>query len=561
VDSLTIGLDIGSSGVRAAEIHVAKDGRRMLRRYAQVGLPHGYVVDGEIQNVPGVAAALRRLWGEAGFASNKVVLGVSGPRVFIRQADVPALNVDDLRSSLRFDAQELVPIPMEDATFDFGLLGSTPSDSHEGSPTQRILLVAAHRDLLRTYLVTLKEASLEATVMDATPLALMRAVPAIPDEFGRAEVIVSVGAELTTVAVRQDGVPRFIRSLTVGGTKLTESIANSMHLEYAVAERLKRGAIPADIPQLAQARRAVAPDLKDLGEEIRATIEFFLSQSGDVEIGRLLVTGGGSRMDRLPHTIAGNMPAEVLSIDPFAQLDTSATGYGPEQLRAMAVGAAPAVGLALWPTEAPLIRLSLLPEEVLAARRTRRIVTAAGAGVASLTVLLGFAGAVQRLDLASAQTRADREQNDVTALNGQVHTLEAATSVHGRVTARDQLIGTALSGDVDWVRVIGQLAGTIPPNLSLASLSVSRPTSSTGSSSSSGSSGPTGAGSLSMNVKGTGGLPAAAQWLVSVGSDADLTNLAIGAVSVDHNGGNVSFSSTTNLSSTSLSNRSKDFNK
>ena len=98
MESVTVGLDIGSSAVRAAEIEVGKDGRRVLRRYAQVGLPPGYVADGEINNIPGVSAALRRLWSEGGFSTTKVVLGVSGPRVFVRQADAPAMRPEDLRS-------------------------------------------------------------------------------------------------------------------------------------------------------------------------------------------------------------------------------------------------------------------------------------------------------------------------------------------------------------------------------------------------------------------------------------------------------------------------------
>ncbi len=78
MDSVSIGLDIGSSAVRAAEIDVSQ-GRRVLRRYAQVGLPHGYVVDGEIVNVPGVSEALRRLWVEGSFSKTKVITGISGP--------------------------------------------------------------------------------------------------------------------------------------------------------------------------------------------------------------------------------------------------------------------------------------------------------------------------------------------------------------------------------------------------------------------------------------------------------------------------------------------------
>nr|MDA8048221.1 type IV pilus assembly protein PilM [Actinomycetota bacterium] len=257
MDSVTVGLDIGSSAVRAAEIEMGRDGRRILRRYAQIGLPAGHVVDGEIHNIPGVAGALRRMWNEAGFSTKKVVLGVSGPRVFIRQADVTAMRPEDMRSSLKFEAQDLVPIPMEDAVIDFSLLDDPRPAGGEGGETQRILLVAAHRDLLRSYLATMKEASLEAVVMDAAPLALMRAVPSVAGDGRTAEVIVSIGAELTTVAVRQDGLPRFIRSLTVGGSKLTETIAHNLHIEMATAERLKRGAVDAESPYLTQARKAL----------------------------------------------------------------------------------------------------------------------------------------------------------------------------------------------------------------------------------------------------------------------------------------------------------------
>ena len=98
MDSVSIGLDIGSSAVRAAEIEV-KDRQYVLRSYAQVGLPPGAVVDGEILNVPLVTAALRRLWLEGGFTSAKVVLGVSGPRVIVRQAEVPATRALFARGS------------------------------------------------------------------------------------------------------------------------------------------------------------------------------------------------------------------------------------------------------------------------------------------------------------------------------------------------------------------------------------------------------------------------------------------------------------------------------
>lgn len=558
MESLSIGLDIGSSAVRAAEIEIAKDGRRILRRFAQVGLPHGYVVDGEVNNIPGVTAALRRLWTEGGFSTTKVVLGVSGPRVFVRQADVPALGAEDLRSSLKFDAQEMIPIPMEEASFDFSVLDEAPQPRSDGQPMQRILLVAAHRDLLRSYMATLKAAGLTAVAMDAAPLALLRAVPSSRDAEG-VEVLVSIGAELTTVAVREAGVPRFIRSLTVGGAKLTETIANNMHLEMAAAERLKRGAVPPGSPQFAQARKAMSADMRDLAEDVRATIDFFLSQASGPAIDRLFVTGGAAQTEGLANAVAGSLPTPVITVDPFAGLQTSGLGYDAEQMKRAAAGAATAVGLALWSTEAPLIRLSVLPEEVAAARRARRLFSLAVAGVAGVAVVLGVAAAGQILDVHSAQNRVHSAERQVATLNGQVTKLQKATAVHSQVAARVTLVSNALQGDVDWVRVIGQLAAVMPPDLSLTSFTGARTNIASGTTSSSQPG--TGIGTVTFDVTGTGGLPAVSAWLQGLQSDPDFQGVWISGVNVKDTGGTVQFSSNAYLTPVSQSNRAKEVGK
>ena len=560
MDSISIGLDIGSSAVRAAEIEIGQ-GRRVLRRYAQVGLPHGYVVDGEIVNVPGVSEALRRLWAEGGFSRTKVVTGISGPRVFVRQADVPALNAEDLRSSLKFDTQELIPIAMEDASFDFSVLDDGKRAANEGQPpgnqqTMRILIVAAHRDVLRTHLAALKGAGLNAIAMDAAPLALIRAVPPAPDAghpMG-VEVIVSIGAELTTVAVRQAGVPRFIRSLTVGGDNVTETIANAMHLEMAAAERLKRGAVGSGTPQAAQARKAMSVELRDLAEDVRGTVDFFMSQTDGSTIERLLFTGGASQTEGLAAAIGNTISATIVQVDPFSSLTLGDLDLDPEAFGRASASATTAIGLALWPVESPLIRLSVLPEEVAAARRARRMVALAATSVAGLAAFLGVVGAGEFLAVLSAQHQVTMAQHHVQALTTEVAQLQTQTAVHSQVQAQAQMVVSTLQGDIDWVRLLGQLAAVMPPNMSLTSFQGTR---SQASGSPSSSSGAPGVGTLTFSVKGTGGSPAVAAWLDSLAKDQSLEGTWVTGISISGNGGTVSFGSTANITSVAQSGRAQ----
>lgn len=553
MDSTSIGLDIGSSAVRAAEISIEKNQRR-LRRYAQVGLAPGAVVDGEVVNPGVVSEALRRLWADGGFSSNKVILGVSGHRLIVRQADVPALSDEDLRSALRFDAQELIPIPMEDATFDFQVLERDGAKDADGRSTMRILIAAAHRELLRGHLVALQGAGLEAIAIDAAPLALMRVVPPAGPDSG-VEALVAIGAELTTVAVRQNGMPGFIRSLAVGGSKLTAGIANNMHVDPAVAESLKRGYAPAGAPQLAQARKAMTAELRDLGEDVRATMDFFVSQADGSRIERLLVTGGASQTEGLVEQLAGGLDLDIRRIDPFVNLVLGDLGLDTDSLARARATAATAVGLALWSAAAPGSRLSVLPGDVAAARRTRRIAMMAAAGVAGLAGLLAVAGGAEALAAHVAHNQVLDARRQAAALQSQVNRLQAETAVHQKVLSRAQLLRSSLHGDVDWVNVINQVEAVTPPRLSLQTLTGTRTSSSSGSPASGSA-----VGTLTFGVTGAGGLPAAAAWLDGLQHDPLVQGTWVSGIAVATNTGNVTFSSSTNLTPKADSNRAQAVN-
>src|SRR5215210_555755 len=93
-----VGLDIGTSGVRAAELTMGK-GPATLERFGQVALPLGAVRDGEVIDSDAVAGAIKQLWAQAKFSSKKVVVGVANQKVVVRQVDLPWLPVAELRKS------------------------------------------------------------------------------------------------------------------------------------------------------------------------------------------------------------------------------------------------------------------------------------------------------------------------------------------------------------------------------------------------------------------------------------------------------------------------------
>src|SRR3954466_15242229 len=138
----SVGLDIGTSGVRAAELSLGKNGAT-LERFGQVALPSGAVRDGEVMDPDTVAHAIKQLWTTAKFSSKKVVLGVANQKVIVRQVDLPWLPADELRKSLAFQVQDFIPIPVDQAILDFHAVEEFVNDA--GIRTVRVLLVAAVR--------------------------------------------------------------------------------------------------------------------------------------------------------------------------------------------------------------------------------------------------------------------------------------------------------------------------------------------------------------------------------------------------------------------------------
>src|SRR5205814_4689338 len=135
--------------------------------------PPGAVRAGEVVDAPAVASAIRRLWREAGFRARSVVVGVGNQRVVVRQADLPEMGAEDMRSALQFQAQDLIPIPIEEAILDFQVIEHMPRP--EGDMV-RILLVAAPRDMVRSLLAAMEGGALSASMVDIIPFALMRAL-------------------------------------------------------------------------------------------------------------------------------------------------------------------------------------------------------------------------------------------------------------------------------------------------------------------------------------------------------------------------------------------------
>jgi type IV pilus assembly protein PilM len=204
-----VGLDIQPGVVAAVQARV--NGSIVAERAAILPLPSDTVREGEVVDENALVETLRELFGDSRL-SKRVRLGVANQRTVLRTLDLPPVtDRKELDAAVRFQAQDQVPMPLNNAVLDFHPLGviDTPA-----GPRQRVVLVAAQRDMVERLLSAARRAGLRPEGIDLSAFALIRSLYRGDDEHAGRVLYLNVDG-LTNLAIAEGTVCRFTR--VVGG--------------------------------------------------------------------------------------------------------------------------------------------------------------------------------------------------------------------------------------------------------------------------------------------------------------------------------------------------------
>lgn len=338
-------IDIGSRSIRAVELSDPSKMRPTLLRHAEIALPPGAVSRGEVIEPNTVSAAIKQLWSRGGFKTKNVVLGMGNQRVLARDLSVRKMPLAQIRESLPFEVQEMLPVPVGDALLDFYPISESTG---EHGPMVNGLLIAAVKEAVLGNVRAAQMAGLSTADVDLIPFALSRAV------VSRAGVndtvaVVDMGAETTSIIIVRGGIPQFVRIIPTGGNDLTEAIRSSLETDSENAESIKRrlglaseiGSID-DKPAVDVIYQVVNEQLTSL----RNTIVYYTNTRPHDPVVRILLSGGGARLSGLSAALSELTRLPVDLVDSLGSVELG-RGLDRENLQASASSLTVAVGLAL----------------------------------------------------------------------------------------------------------------------------------------------------------------------------------------------------------------------
>ncbi len=234
-----VGLDIGSSAVKAVELKPAGKGGYKVAAFASEPVPPDTIVDGTIVDGVAVASAIRRIFESKRFKAKDVVASLSGNAVIVKKIALPVMSDAELAESIHWEAEQYIPFDIQDVNLDYQLLEDLPGEG--GKQTMDVLLVAAKRDKIAEYTGVIAQAGRSTVVVDIDAFAVQNCFETNYGLDGGVSVLLNAGASAINVNIVAGDQSLFTRDISVGGNAYTEAVQREFNLAFDVAEQAKKG--------------------------------------------------------------------------------------------------------------------------------------------------------------------------------------------------------------------------------------------------------------------------------------------------------------------------------
>lgn len=333
-----IGLDIGTNTLRAIQLKQT-GGLPAVVKYGYLNIAHGAINEGEITDVDVISKALTSLWKKSSISDRSVIVGVANQKVVVRLIEIPYMTYEELKGAIQYQAQDFIPIPVEEAIIDFQIVGEFTSENDERMI--EVLLVAAQKDMIGLFVEATQKANLKLEAIDVTSFAiersLLKSLPVIPEEeeeSSEAIALINIGAGITNIIIVERNVPRFTRVLAYAANDFTKVITENAGLSFDEAEELK---INIGLPPLEGDRmEGIADNYKERAEEIqnilqeesykfvaeiRRSFDYYLAQQAQFKgIDKIIMSGGGAELKNFLPYLEMGLQAEAIKGKPLSNV-------------------------------------------------------------------------------------------------------------------------------------------------------------------------------------------------------------------------------------------------
>ena len=448
------GLDIGTSSVKIVQLKREAGDVELVSQGIEE-IPRGK--EGVERRIL-VAQAINKIVSEKKIKLQKTISSISGRSVVIRNLQLPAVPEEELGDSVRYEAEQYMPFPAQEAVLDFLVLDRV---TDRGSEKLEVAVVGVQKGVLEEHISLTKEVGCKLEAIGVVPFALRNAL--LGEEKG-VIALVDIGGGISNISIFKNRVLRFVRDIFIGGDNLTQALSDSLQIDFKKAEEQKKqyGIIFAEgeteVPEALRVSQVLRPELDQLLIEVRRSFDYYLAQSREARIDKVILSGGTARLKKIDEFFTESLGIETEISHPLKE----ASEFGP----LLAV----ATGLALSGYEERKINLlprKLRPRELRLDLLFKNKLLVAGAALGIL-LLLSFS---------TLSLRMGNYTRKINRVRKQIAGHEAALVQAGKIRRQEKilrdkntLLVQLIAGRFLWSEVLREMGGVIPEGLWLKEL-------------------------------------------------------------------------------------------
>lgn len=313
-----VGLEIEPSAVHAAS--VAVNGVLTVKTAALAPLEAGVVRDGEVADAGALTEVLKTMWAENKDLPKRVRIGIANQKIVVRVIELPVIeDPKELAAAVQFGAQDEIPMPLDSAVLEFQALDVVETAN---GPRQRVVLVAARRDMVDRVLRAARDAGLRVEGIDLAAFGMVRALCGLAGTTtGDTVLYLGIGG-LTNLAVAEGRTCTFTRVVGGGIEALAVELAERRGLTQDVARGwLLRVGLDAPLTEIEgdelvieEARTVLVDGIRRIAGEVRNTVDFHLAQGGQGGgATRCVLTGAAAEVPGFATTLSQELGLPVLA--------------------------------------------------------------------------------------------------------------------------------------------------------------------------------------------------------------------------------------------------------
>jgi type IV pilus assembly protein PilM len=309
------GFDLGTRTAKMIQLRPAGKNMRVLG-YGYATFPEDAIVEGIIVDPQEIAAALKPLLKQMTFGhitATRVATSLPVSKVFTRVLELPPMNPTDLGQAVRLEAEQYIPVPLPDLYIDYEVI-------EMGQEKQEVLMVAAPRAIVDSYIKLFDLMNLEVAQVDSSLSAATRAIVA-STPLNKPTLVADIGSTSIDLTVH-DKVIRLTDTIAMGGDALTQQMVKDLGIgrEQASEIKYKFGIGPSGLQPKVMA--SLGAPLKKMCDEMRRVMKYYQDRGeGKRKIEAVIVGGGSASMPGFLEYMAAQINLPVTVADPWTGLE------------------------------------------------------------------------------------------------------------------------------------------------------------------------------------------------------------------------------------------------